>query len=111
MNLFRLFYLVEIRHRQLLKGQYRTPLRGADARENTMRLWQFLSCRYRKFGTAGVRCAVTGRAMLRVITFPSRGVCGRTGPPARYSLGRILIDQPKAAASECPECRPRAAPR
>jgi len=30
------------------------PLTGANARENTMRPWQFHGCRYRKFRTAGV---------------------------------------------------------
>ena len=47
--------------------------------------------------------AVTGRAVLHVITFPSMG---GTPPTARYSLGRVLISQQKAAATECLESSP-----
>src|SRR5712691_1538621 len=67
--LFPLFYLVEIRHRQL-HSTISHPLRGARCRKSTMPLWQLRGCRYRKFRTAGVKRAMTGRAMLRVITFP-----------------------------------------
>jgi hypothetical protein len=37
--LFPLFYLVEIRHRQLFQSQLHPPT-GADVREHTMRIWQ-----------------------------------------------------------------------
>ena len=47
-RLFPLFYLVEIRHCQLLKVANAHPLTGADAREITLRIWQWRGCRCRK---------------------------------------------------------------
>ena len=41
--LFRLFYQVEIRHRQLLQKQ-KAPLAGRRSRNDTMRLWRLCSC-------------------------------------------------------------------
>ena len=41
--LFRLFYQVEIRHRQLLQKQ-KSPLAGRRSRNDTMRLWRLYSC-------------------------------------------------------------------
>ena len=49
---------------------------------------------------------MTGRAVLQVITFPLEANAGNPGPTARYSPGRVLINQPKAAATECPESSP-----
>jgi hypothetical protein len=46
--LFRLFYQVEIRHRQLLQKQ-KAPLAGRRPCNDTMRLWRFYSCRIHKF--------------------------------------------------------------
>jgi hypothetical protein len=40
LSLFHLFYLVEIRHRQLLQSQSRTRSAGGNAQEGTMRIWQ-----------------------------------------------------------------------
>jgi hypothetical protein len=39
-SLFHLFYLVEIRHRQLLQIAILHSLTGADAQEITTRIWQ-----------------------------------------------------------------------
>jgi hypothetical protein len=47
-RLFPLFYLVEIRHCQLLKAANAHPLTGADAREITLRIWQWRGCQCRK---------------------------------------------------------------
>ena len=49
-TLFPLFYLVEIRHRQLLQSKSH-PLTGADAHESTMRICQLRG--YRDFCTSG----------------------------------------------------------
>jgi hypothetical protein len=46
-----------------------------------MRLWQLRGCRYRKFQTAGVKRAMTGRAMLHEITFPLEAYAEGEPPP------------------------------
>src|SRR5438132_12242420 len=47
--LFPLFYQVEIRHRQP-SNDNPPPARGADARIDIVRLWQFNGCRHRNSG-------------------------------------------------------------
>jgi hypothetical protein len=53
------------------------PLTDADARENIMRLWQLVDCRYRKFRDSHAKRAMTGRAMLHEITFPLEAYAGQ----------------------------------
>jgi hypothetical protein len=59
-----------------------------------------------KFRTTRVKHVMTGRAVLHVITLPLEAYAGEPRPAGRYSLGRLLINQQKAAATECPESSP-----
>ena len=71
-SLFRLFYLVEIRHRQLLQSQSRTRSAGADAQEITIRIWRlhdylFVKSRREQRATGNRRTAglLLSRAVIR----------------------------------------------